>query len=87
MEASLAVLGPQEGPGQCWRQSTSGTLWCLHAKILLVLIYLAWQFLLVRARMVKSVDTRDLKSLALNRRASSILASGTINMKLAKGSL
>ena len=34
----------------------------LHAKISLVLIYLARQLLLVRARVVKSVDTADLKS-------------------------
>ena len=33
-----------------------------HAKILLVLIYIARQLLLVRARVVKSVDTADLKS-------------------------
>ena len=33
-----------------------------HVKILLVLIYIARQLLLVRARVVKSVDTADLKS-------------------------
>ena len=34
----------------------------MHAKISNVLIYLAQQFLFVRARVVKSVDTADLKS-------------------------
>ena len=35
-----------------------------HVKITLVLIYIARQLLLVRARVVKSVDTADLKELA-----------------------
>ena len=34
----------------------------LHARISLVLIYLAWHLSLAQARVVKSVDTADLKS-------------------------